>query len=105
MRVRVWCFPLAENQFRNAIVANYYQNTPTSVPGKKLHFFQFELDHAQTRVLMDMFTPSPPPNNVWMPPVATPADEHVREYRHLYGHQSMKRRSNQKRLQSHMQTW
>jgi len=79
MRVRVWCFPLAENQFRNAIVANYYQNTPTSVPGKKLHFFQFELDHAQTRVLMDMFTPSPPPNNVWMPPVATPADEHVRE--------------------------
>jgi len=79
MRVRVWCFPLAENQFRNAIVANYYQNTPTSVPGKKLYFFQFELDHAQTRVLMDMFTPSPPPNNVWMPPVATPADEHVRE--------------------------
>ena len=79
MRVRVWCFPLAENQFRNAIVANYYQNTPTSVPGKKLHFFQFELDRAQTRVLLDMFTPSPPPNNVWMPPVATPADEHVRE--------------------------
>ncbi|PUZ62683.1 hypothetical protein GQ55_3G005200 [Panicum hallii var. hallii] len=78
MRVRVWCFPLAENQFRNAIVANYYQNTP-SVPGQKLHFFQFELDHAQTRVLMDMFTPSPPPNNFWMPPVAAPADEHVRE--------------------------
>ena len=42
-------------------------------------FFQFELDHAQTRVLMDMFTPSPPPNNFWMPPVAAPADEHVRE--------------------------
>jgi len=32
MQVRVWCFPLAENQFRNAIIANYYQNTP-SVPG------------------------------------------------------------------------
>ncbi|CAM0152178.1 unnamed protein product [Urochloa decumbens] len=78
MRVRVWCFPLAENQFRNAIVANYYQNSP-SVPGQKLHYFQFELDHAQTRVLMDMFTPSPPPNNYWMPPVAAPADEHVRE--------------------------
>ena len=28
---------------------------------------------------MDMFTPSPPPNNFWMPPVAAPADEHVRE--------------------------
>ncbi|CAO2145330.1 unnamed protein product [Urochloa humidicola] len=78
MRVRVWCFPLAENQFRNAIVANYYQNSP-SVPGQKLHYFQFELDHAQTRVLMDMFTPSPPPNNYWMPPVAAPSDEHVRE--------------------------
>ena len=79
MRVRVWCFPLAENQFRNAIIANYYQNTP-GVPGQKLHFFKFELDHAQTRVLMDMFTPSPsPPNNFWMPPAAAPADEHGRE--------------------------
>ncbi|CAN6357360.1 unnamed protein product [Urochloa humidicola] len=28
---------------------------------------------------MDMFTPSPPPNNYWMPPVAALADEHVRE--------------------------
>ena len=63
MRVRVWCFPLAENQFRNAIVANYYQNTP-GVPGQKLHFFKFELDHAQTRVLMDMFTPSPSPPTI-----------------------------------------
>jgi hypothetical protein len=78
MRVRVWCFPLAENQFRNAIAANYYQNSP-SVPGQKLHYFQFELDHAQTCVLMDMFTPSPPPHNFWMPPVAAPADERVRE--------------------------
>ncbi|RCV36894.1 hypothetical protein SETIT_8G018000v2 [Setaria italica] len=78
MRVRVWCFPLAENQFRNAIVANYYQKNTPSIPGQKLHYFQFELDHAQTRVLMDMFTPSPP-NNFWMTPVAAPADEHVRE--------------------------
>ncbi|KAF8648944.1 hypothetical protein HU200_064478 [Digitaria exilis] len=78
MRVRVWCFPLAENQFRNAIVANYYQNSP-SLPGQKLHFFKFELDHAQTHVLMDMFTPSPPPNNFWMPPAAAPANDHVRE--------------------------
>jgi len=38
------------------------------------------LDHAQTCVLMDMFTPSPsPPNNFWMPPAAAPADEHGRE--------------------------
>jgi hypothetical protein len=28
---------------------------------------------------MDMFTPSPPPNNFWMPPVAAPSDDHVRE--------------------------
>ncbi|EES15526.1 hypothetical protein BDA96_08G009100 [Sorghum bicolor] len=77
MRVRLWCFPLAEDQFRNAIIANYYQNTP-GVPGQKLHFFKFELDHAQTRVLMDMFTPSPP-NNFWMPPAAAPADDHWRE--------------------------
>ena len=79
MRVRVWCFPLAENQFRNAIIANYYQNTP-GVPGQKLHFFKFELDHAQTCVLMDLFTPPPsPPNNFWMPPAAVPADDHGRE--------------------------
>ncbi|XP_066385425.1 uncharacterized protein, partial [Miscanthus floridulus] len=79
MRVRVWCFPLAENQFRNAIIANYYQNTP-GVPGQKLHFFKFELDHAQTRVLMDMFIPSPsPPNNFWMPPAAAPTNDHGRE--------------------------
>lgn len=80
MRVRAWCFPLAENQFRNAIVANYYQNIP-GVPGQKLHFFKFELDHTQTRALMDMFTPShsPPTNNFWTPPAAAPADEHGRE--------------------------
>ena len=79
MQVRVWCFPLAENQFRNAIIANYYQNTP-GVPGQKLHFFKFELDHAQTCVLMDLFTPPPsPPNNFWMPPAAVPADDHGRE--------------------------
>ncbi|KAG2544109.1 kelch-like protein 3 [Panicum virgatum] len=75
VRVRVWCFPLAENQFKNAILANYYQKMP-GVPGQKLHFFHFELDHAQTHVLMEMFTP-PPPNNFWKPPAAAPADEHV----------------------------
>ncbi|KAJ1273742.1 hypothetical protein BS78_05G007500 [Paspalum vaginatum] len=79
MRIRVWCIPLAENQFRNAIVANYYQNTPYHLPGQKLHYFMFELDHAQTSVLMDMYTPSPPPNTFWMPPAAAPAEEHVRE--------------------------
>ncbi|KAL6630666.1 hypothetical protein ACP70R_028517 [Stipagrostis hirtigluma subsp. patula] len=78
MRVRVWCSPLAESQFRNAILSNYYQKMP-GVPGQKLHFFQFELDHAQTHALMDMFTPAPSPNNFWMPPVAVLADEHVRE--------------------------
>ncbi|KAJ1265709.1 hypothetical protein BS78_08G096800 [Paspalum vaginatum] len=79
MRIRVWCIPLAENQFRNAIVANYYQNIPHQFPGQKLHYFMFELDHAQTRVLIDMCTPSPPPNSFWMPPAAAPADDHVRE--------------------------
>jgi hypothetical protein len=49
MRVRVWCFALAENQFRNAIIVNYYQKM-ASVPSQKLHFFKFELVHAQTRV-------------------------------------------------------
>ncbi|XP_062203500.1 uncharacterized protein LOC133905753 [Phragmites australis] len=78
VRVRVWCVPLAESQFRNAIIANYYQKMP-GVPGHKLHFFRFELDHTQTHALMDMFTPSPSPNNFWMPPVAAPTDEHVRE--------------------------
>ena len=78
MRVRVWCFSLAENQFRSAILANYYQKMP-GVPGQKLHFFQFELDHAQTHVLMEMFTPLPPPNNFWKPSAAAPADEHVSE--------------------------
>ncbi|KAL5196861.1 hypothetical protein ABZP36_000373 [Zizania latifolia] len=78
MRVRVWCSPLAESQFRNAILGNYYQKMP-SIPGQKLHFFQFELDHAQTHALMDMFTPSPSTNKFWMPPVAQPANEHVRK--------------------------
>ncbi|KAL6905989.1 hypothetical protein ACP4OV_003590 [Aristida adscensionis] len=78
MRVRMWCSPLEENQFRNVILANYYQKTP-GVPGQKLHFFQFELDHAQTHALMDMFTPAPSPNNFWKPPFAAPGHEHVRE--------------------------
>ncbi|TVU51562.1 hypothetical protein EJB05_02997, partial [Eragrostis curvula] len=78
MRIRVWCSPVAESQFRNAILSNYYQRTP-GIPGQKLHFFQFELDHAQTQALMDMFTPSPSPNKFWMPPVVAPSHEHVRE--------------------------
>ncbi|XP_052162027.1 uncharacterized protein LOC127779335 [Oryza glaberrima] len=77
MRIKVWCVPLAESQFRGAILANYYQRMP-GAPGQKLHFFQFELDHAQTRALMDMFTPSPSTNNGWSPPVAQLSDEHVR---------------------------
>uniref|UniRef100_A0A0D9WZW9 DCD domain-containing protein n=1 Tax=Leersia perrieri TaxID=77586 RepID=A0A0D9WZW9_9ORYZ len=77
MRVKVWCVPIAESQFRDAIVANYYQKTPGAT-SQKLHFFQFELDHAQTHALMNMFTPSPSTNNFWMPPVAQPANEHVR---------------------------
>ncbi|KAK3135959.1 hypothetical protein QOZ80_5BG0425900 [Eleusine coracana subsp. coracana] len=78
VRVRVWCFPLAESEFRNAIQSNYYQRMPT-VPGQKLHFFQFELDHAQTHALMNMFKPSPSPNNFWMPPVAAAGHDHTRE--------------------------
>ncbi|TVT98852.1 hypothetical protein EJB05_14304, partial [Eragrostis curvula] len=76
MRIRVWCSPIAESQFRNVILANYYQRTP-SIPGQKLHFFQFELDHAQTHALMGMFTPSPSPNKFWMPPVPAPVHEHA----------------------------
>ncbi|KAG8099760.1 hypothetical protein GUJ93_ZPchr0013g33780 [Zizania palustris] len=78
MRVRVWCSPLAESQFRNAILGNYYQKMP-GILGQKLHFFQFELDHAQTHALMDMFTPSHSTKKFWMPPVAPPANEHVRK--------------------------
>ncbi|KAI4991566.1 hypothetical protein ZWY2020_039952 [Hordeum vulgare] len=78
MRVRVWCFPLEESKFRNAIISNYYQKMPT-VYGQKPHFFRFELDHAQTRALMAMFTPSPSPSKFWMPPASQPGAEHVRE--------------------------
>ncbi|KAL6653429.1 hypothetical protein ACP70R_009007 [Stipagrostis hirtigluma subsp. patula] len=78
MRIRRWCYPLEENQFRNVIHANYYQKMP-GASGQKLHFFQFELDHAQTHALMGMFTPSPSPNNFWTPTFAAPGHEHVRE--------------------------
>ncbi|XP_044973903.1 uncharacterized protein LOC123441616 [Hordeum vulgare subsp. vulgare] len=63
---------------RNAIIGNYYQKMPT-VYGQKPHFFRFELDHAQTRALMAMFTPSPSPSKFWMPPASQPGAEHVRE--------------------------
>jgi hypothetical protein len=80
VQVRVWCFPLAEDQFRNAIQANYYQSQRMpDGPGQKLHFFQFELDHEQTHALMDMFTLSPSPNNFWTPPIAAAGHEHARE--------------------------
>lgn len=78
MRVRMWCVPLEESKFRNVILANYYQKMP-GAPGQKLHFFRFELDHAQTRALMGMFSPSLSPINFWMPPVVAPGCEHVRE--------------------------
>uniref|UniRef100_A0ACD5XYD4 Uncharacterized protein n=1 Tax=Avena sativa TaxID=4498 RepID=A0ACD5XYD4_AVESA len=79
MRVRTWCVPLEESKFRNAIIGNYYQKMPTAYVNQKPHFFRFELDHAQTRALMVMFTPSPSPIKFWMPPVAQPGGEHVRE--------------------------
>ncbi|PNT65591.1 hypothetical protein BRADI_4g44780v3 [Brachypodium distachyon] len=81
MRVRMWCIPLEESKFRNAIIGNYYQKMP-AVPGQKPHFFRFELDHTQTRALMVMFTPSPSPIKFWTPPVAQLAQtgsEHLRE--------------------------
>ncbi|KAM0866264.1 hypothetical protein ACQ4PT_042754 [Festuca glaucescens] len=81
MRVRTWCVPLEESKFRDAIIGNYYQKL-TSIYGQKTqkpHFFRFELDHAQTCALMAMFTPSSSPIKFWMPPVAQPGGEHVRE--------------------------
>ena len=78
MRMRMWCVPLEESKFRNAIIGNYYQKTPT-VYGQKPHFFRFELDHAQTRALMAMFTPSPSPIKFWTPPVSQPGAQHVSE--------------------------
>ncbi|TVU10905.1 hypothetical protein EJB05_44460, partial [Eragrostis curvula] len=77
MRLRLWCFPLAESQFRNAILTNYYQRMP-GVPSRMRHCFQFELDHAQTHALMNMFTPLPSPYNFWTDPVAEPVHDHVR---------------------------
>ncbi|CAD6265004.1 unnamed protein product [Miscanthus lutarioriparius] len=56
MRLRVWCFPLAENQFRNAIIANYYQNTP-GVPGQKLHFLTPTNVHGRELVLSPGWAP------------------------------------------------
>lgn len=78
MRIRMWCVPLEESKFRNAIIGNYYQKMPT-VYGQKPHFFRFELDHAQTRALMAMFTPSSSPIKFWTPPASQPGAQHVRE--------------------------
>ncbi|KAF8648900.1 hypothetical protein HU200_064481 [Digitaria exilis] len=69
-------FSLAENQFRNAIVSQLLSEQPQS-PWPEASFFKFELDHAQTHVLMDMFTSISPPNNFWMPPAAAPANDHL----------------------------
>lgn len=73
MRLKVWCFPLAERQYRNAILTNYYERMPG------LNHFYFELDHAQTHALMNMFTPLPSPYNLRTSPIAAPVHEHVRQ--------------------------
>jgi hypothetical protein len=75
MRLKLWCFPLAESQFRIAILTNYYQRKP-GICGQ---FFHFELDHEQTQALVNMFTPLPSPYNTLTPPIAAPVHEHVKK--------------------------
>jgi hypothetical protein len=97
MRLKLWCFPQAESQFRNAILTNYYQRKP-GVCGQ---FFHFELDHEQTQALVNMFTPLPSPYNTLTPPIAAPVHEHVKNpHCHLYVQDSLRVTvmSNQKRL-------
>lgn len=56
---KVQCVPLTENQFKGIIKDNYY--TPQ-------HFW-FELDHDQTRALIETFVPLPSSSNARAVPV------------------------------------
>uniref|UniRef100_A0A1D1YMQ1 Kelch-like protein 12 n=1 Tax=Anthurium amnicola TaxID=1678845 RepID=A0A1D1YMQ1_9ARAE len=53
IRIKTYCQPLAEAKFRPIITDNYYSTR---------HFY-FELDHAQVKGLLSLFTPTSPIGN------------------------------------------